>query len=315
MPSSKTVLRPKIAGAGICCLDHLLVAPRITWGETAQVDEYHAQGGGLAATAVVACARLGAECRFFSFLGDDEVGGRIVKELAEEGIGIEGIKRIRGGASPFSFIHVNERSGERTIFHRRALGMEKAKLPDLNWIAECNVLLIDDYYPELALAAARVAKRHGVPVVSDVISTPEKSREIFHHVTVLIAPRKFAEQLGFRDDLECALDAIHELGPKTALITLGKEGWIHSSPKGKGKGKAFRVDVADTTGAGDAFHGAYAYGLARRWELARCGEFGAAVAAIKCTKPGGRAGLPSLGQTLDFLKKNGRLDWLNIKAA
>jgi len=305
---------PKIAGAGICCLDHIFVAQQVAWGGTARVEEYRVQGGGLVGTALVACARLGASCLLFSFLSHDEVGAQVASELASEGIKLEGVAGIPQGTSPFSFIHVDSRSGERTIFHRSAAGLERAIFPDLGRIAECDVLLVDDYYPELALAAARTAHKNGVPVVADLTVSLSKCPDLFREISVLIAPRAFAAQIGYAGDLSGALQAIHRLGPETAMITLGREGYMYSSPEGRGKGRAFKVAAVDTTGAGDAFHGAFAYGLARRWELQRCAEFAAAVAAIKCTKPGGRTGLPTLLQTVHFLKRNGRLDWSDLKS-
>ncbi len=300
---------PQIAGAGVCCLDYTFFSPQIQWGETAQVEESRQQGGGLVGTALVACARLGASCHLFSFLSHDEVGVRIASELASEGIKLEGVAAIPQGTSPYSFIHVDSRSGERTIFHRAASGLERTALPDLGLIQDCDVLLVDDYFPELALAAARTARRQAIHVIADLTMMPKKNPDLFREVSVLIAPRSFAGQIGYAKDLSGALQAIHRLGPETAMITLGRQGYIYSSPEGRGRGKAFKVEVVDTTGAGDAFHGAFAYGLARRWEIRRCAEFGAAVAAIKCTKPGGRTGLPTLPQTIHFLRRNGRLDW------
>ena len=305
---------PKIAGAGICCLDHILLAPQIPWGNIAQLEDYHSQGGGLVGTALVACSRLGAECRLFSFLGDDDAGDYIAAELVAEGVKLSGISRILGGGSPFSFIHVDKLSGERTIFHRRASGMDSSELPDLDWVSRCDVLLVDDYYPRLALAAAQMAKKHDIPVIADLISSPEKSEELFRNVSILIAPKSFAAQIGFPDDYPGALNAIHQLGPRIAVITLGSKGWVYSTPEGESRGEAFKVEVADTTGAGDAFHGAFAYSLARKWPIERCAEFASAVAAIKCLKPGGRTGLPSLPQAMIFLKRRGRLDWSDFDA-
>jgi sulfofructose kinase len=300
---------PQIAGAGVCCLDYIFYASQIPWGETAQVEESRVQGGGLVGTALVASARLGASCLLFSFLSHDEVGVRIASELAAEGIKLEGVAGIPQGTSPYSFIHVDNRSGERTIFHRHASGLERTSLPDLGRLQVCDVVLVDDYYPELALAAARTARRNGIPVVADLTMMPKKNLDLFREISVLIAPRSFAVQIGYGDDLPGALQAIHWLGPETAMITLGREGYVYSSPEGRGRGKAFKVEVVDTTGAGDAFHGAFAYGLARGWEVRRCAEFASGVAAIKCTKPGGRTGLPTLLQTIHFLKRNGRLNW------
>ena len=305
---------PRVSGAGVCCLDHIFVAPRIVWGGTAKVEEYRVQGGGLVGTALVACARLGATCFLFSFLSHDEVGAQVASELAAEGIKLEGVAGIPEGTSPFSFIHVDSRSGERTIFHRPAAGLERAVLPDLSRIAECDVLLVDDYYPDLALAAARTAHRAGVPVVADLTVSLNKCPELFPEISILIAPRAFAAQIGYAGDLPGALQAIHKLGPETAIITLGREGYLYSSPEGQGEGKAFKVAAVDTTGAGDAFHGAFAYGLAQHWEIQRCAEFAAAVAAIKCTKPGGRTGLPTFLQAVHFLKVNGRLDWSDMES-
>ncbi|MGB7297503.1 MAG: PfkB family carbohydrate kinase [Candidatus Aminicenantales bacterium] len=306
---------PQIAGAGVCCLDYIFAAPQISWGETAQLEESRVQGGGLVATALVACARLGASCLLFSFLSHDEVGVRVASELTAEGIKLEGVAAIPQGKSPYSFIHVDSRSGERTIFHQAAFGLEGTVIPDLDRIQDCDVLVVDDYYPELAIEAARTARRKGIPVVADLTMMPKKNLEFFREISVLIAPRMFAAQIGYAEDLPGALQAIHGLGPETAMITLGKKGYVYSSPEGLGQGKAFKVEVVDTTGAGDAFHGAFAFGLAHGWEIGRCAEFAAAVAAIKCTKPGGRTGLPTLPQTIHFLRRNGRLDWSGFEQA
>ena len=302
---------PHIAGAGVCCLDHIVIAPQIAWGESTHVSNYFAQGGGLVATALVACARLGARCDLFSLVGDDQVGDQIVAELVAEGVATAGVMRIEG-SSPFSLIHVDEHSGERTIFHRTGRGLEwHPGAHDLRAIGKCDVLLIDHVYPALALAAADEARAHGVPVVADVMPSA-RNAELLRRVDVLIAPRHFARAIGCKGDLDAALDAIHELGPTTAVITLGADGWVSSDSSGRGRGSAFQVEVVDTTGAGDVFHGAFAYGLARGWDTARCAEFASAVAAIKCTKPGGRTGLPSLAQAVAFLRERSRLDWSGV---
>ena len=296
--------KPRIAGAGICCLDHFVVAPSIPYGSSAHVTDYLAQGGGLVATAVVAAARLGADCRLFSLLGNDPIGDRIIAELESEGVSTDGVVRFDGGRSPFSFIHVDDVTGERTIFHRDGAGLDwRPDLSDFSSIAQADALLVDHCYPPLAIAAASVAREHGIPVVADVML--HRSPELMKLVDVLIAPRHLARMLGLENDLNAALDAIHEMGPSAAVITLGSDGWISSDTSGKSRGEAFRVDVVDTTGAGDVFHGAFAYGIARGWDTRKCCEFASAVAAIKCTKRGGRTGIPTLGEAMEFLRKRG----------
>lgn len=298
-----TEITPRIAGAGICCLDHFVVAPQIPYGDSTHAGDYYIQGGGLVATAVVTCARLGAECGVFSLLGDDSVGDTIVSELDHEGVNTANIARLHGVKSPISFIHVDDASGERTIFHYRYPALEWCGEPgDFSEIEGCGALLVDHCYPELAIAAAKHARAHGVPVVSDVL--PDRSPELVQYIDVMILPRRFVKDIGCEGNLDKALDEVHKLGPTTAVITLGAEGWAFSDGKRRGRGGAFDVDVVDTTGAGDVFHGAFAYGVARGWDVPRCGVFAAAVAALKCTKRGGRTGIPSLQQAMAFLNES-----------
>ncbi len=299
---------PLVAGAGVCCADHIIVAPRVRWGDTAYVQDYMLQGGGLVGTAMVACARLGAGCDLLSLLGDDGIGDQIVAELVAEGIPSGGIQRIKGAKSPFSFVHVDAGSAERTIFHRPAVDLVAPDRLPLTNARNWNALLVDDYFPDLSTAAAAAAKENGVTVVADMVPA-EKNACLLKWVDVLIAPHHYARQIGCEDNPYGALDAIHDLGPTTAVMTLGAEGWIFSDPKGRGRGEAFEVEVVDTTGAGDSFHGAFTYSVARGWDTARCAEFASAVAAIKCTKAGGRTGLPSLDQVMRFLAERKPANW------
>ena len=305
---------PAIAGAGIACLDYIFASRRPAWGGMAEVDDFLVQGGGLVGTALVACARLGARCGLYSYLSNDETGTRIAAGLARERIRLDGVVAIPGGTSPFSLIHVDSVTGDRTIFHRPVTGVEKAVMPDLGGIAGCQALLVDDYYPALALAAARTARENGVPVIADAAVNPVRNEDFMRQVSVLIAPVSVAGRLRNSQELEDALEAFRGLGPETVVLTLGPEGWIFSGPTGRGRGSAFAVRVRDTTGAGDAFHGAFAYAAACGWDVERSAEFAGAVAAIKCTRPGGREGLPTLDQALAFLEKYGRLDWSGRRA-
>ncbi|WP_176236392.1 carbohydrate kinase family protein [Candidatus Hakubella thermalkaliphila] len=68
---------------------------------------------------------------------------------------------------------------------------------------------------------------------------------------------------------------------------------------------AYRVEVVDTTGAGDVFHGAFLHGLLRGWDLERVADFANAVAALKCTRLGGRGGIPTFSETMAFLRMKG----------
>jgi sulfofructose kinase len=180
---------------------------------------------------------------------------------------------------------VNSDTAERTIFHRRDPRLEWPPdliVPDLSG---CSLLLADNCYPPLGIAAARAARAQGIPVVADV-SPKREYKEFLRHVDVWIASDKFPGLSAYSP--EKALDAMHRLGPETVVLTRGDKGLVWSDPQGRGEGQAFRVEPRDTTGAGDAFHGAFAFATARGWDIGRCCEFSSAVAALNCTDLGCR---------------------------
>ncbi len=191
---------PRIAGAGICCLDHIVTAPQVPPGDTGRIRDYRKQGGGLVATALVACARLGAVCELWSLLGDDDIGNDIIDELNDERVSTSSVWRFEDGRSPFSFVHVDSNSGERTIFHRQAQDLHWSRPAEaLRGIKHADALLVDDYYIDLSRAAAEVARTNGVPVVADM--TPDaRNHDLLEHVDVLIAPRHFAVAMGCAED-------------------------------------------------------------------------------------------------------------------
>ena len=96
---------------------------------------------------------------------------------------------------------------------------------------------------------------------------------------------------------------MRSLGPEIVGITLGDDGCILSWENEIHREPAFVMDVVDTTGAGDVFHGAFIYGLLQDWPLTRIARFANAVAAMKCRELGGRAGIPALDEVMAFLER------------
>ena len=104
-----------------------------------------------------------------------------------------------------------------------------------------------------------------------------------------------------RDETENALRKAQTLTNGHVYVTQGRDGcfWLENGALCHQPG--FEVNVVDTTGAGDVFHGALAVSLGQQWPAADAVRFASAVAALKCTKPGGRAGIPDCDQTRSFL--------------
>ena len=97
-----------------------------------------------------------------------------------------------------------------------------------------------------------------------------------------------------------------KLGIRVLTITLGGKGSLTASKDGYMHIPAFKVEAADTTGAGDVFHGGYIYGLLKGWSLRDTVIFASALAAMKCTKIGGRTRIPGLSEVMNFLAEKGR---------
>jgi sulfofructose kinase len=101
--------------------------------------------------------------------------------------------------------------------------------------------------------------------------------------------------------LEQALRRIHSAGPSKVVITCGSEGGFWMENGEVGRYSAYLVDVVDTTGAGDAFHGAYLFALSRKWEMEKRCRFSSGVAALVCRAMGGRSAAPTYAQAMEFV--------------
>ncbi len=109
-----------------------------------------------------------------------------------------------------------------------------------------------------------------------------------------------------------ALKRLVASGVPVATVTLGAKGSVTIDSRGGREGgagrfttPAFKVRAVDSTGAGDVFHGGYIYGLLQGWDLVRTVRFASAASALKCTKPGGRSGIPAVSRVRKFLRERG----------
>jgi ribokinase len=131
------------------------------------------------------------------------------------------------------------------------------------------------------------------------------SLELVSQIDVLIASARFAVPLVGEDSpAEKALEALSRFGPKEIVITLGSKGSVGWNRGELVAQSAFPMDVVDTTGAGDVYHGAYLCGLLKGWDMTKCMRFASATSALKCRAIGARAGIPALEEVTRLLEKN-----------
>ncbi|MDA3135313.1 sugar kinase [Atlantibacter subterranea] len=292
----------RIACVGIAVLDRIWYLNDLPKeGGKYVAGDYKEVGGGPAATAAVAAAKLGAEVDFIGRVGDDDTGNRLLAELQAYGVNTRYTRIVKGARSSQSAVLVDA-AGERIIANYPS--------PDLpacaDWMADIDfsqwdAVLADVRWHHGAKQAFTLARANGVTTVLDADVTPQDIAELVALSDHAAFSAPGLVRLTGVTDAPAALKQAKTLTNGHVYVTQGAQGCLWLENSRLRHLPAFHVDVVDTTGAGDVFHGALAVSLAQKTETAEAIRFASAVAALKCTRPGGRAGIPDCDQTRSFL--------------
>lgn len=317
---AQTAQRKKVevVGIGSCAVDYFAIVPRLLGPEEKiNADRMEIHAGGVTANNLTQVARLGASTGWLGLIGDDENGRMIQKEFKDDGMDLSGIEIVKGEMSSLTWIPVDVK-GERCIYmfpnvtgklsvqqvrRRFAPHIEAAK----HFHTEASQLPIAP-----VREAMSVAKEAGVHVIFDLdvspnffaqanLGTQEELTASLKLVDVLKPCKAAACEMTGEKDYERVTDKLLRMGPSLVAITMGTDGCLIASAKEKAHVPAFKVDVVDTTGAGDAFMGGLSYGLLQGWDAKRAGFFANACAALCCMKVGARA-MSKRDEVLAFIK-------------
>lgn len=296
-----------VVGLGQCSLDQVARLPHVPpFAGKVEMLSWSEHPGGQIATAVLTCARLGLRASFLTSVGDDRAGEACLAPLAREGVAIDGIKICPGVRSQGAMILVDEDSGERTVLWHREPGLRMA--PDDVPVAildRARLLLLDAGDPDLARWAARRMRAAGRPTVLDADTPGPQVRALLGEVDHPIVPEAFARETFGTDRLEESLEAMRAAGARGPVITRGPAGAVGLFEGGPIEAPAFAVPVVDTTGAGDVFHGAFAWGLLQQLPPEGLLRLANAAAGMSCGAAGAQGGLPTEQALKDFLRASG----------
>lgn len=282
---------PRVVGLGLCVLDELLVVADLALAkERTRSLERVVGPGGTVSTAVAQAAQLGCRAELLSLVGHDADGRSLLRALRELGVGTRRVVRDSGSATTVALVLVDSRTGERrfVVPDRRALE-RRAPDFDLSPIRRGSVLLIDGHFPGQAARAVRRAREVGVPIVADFNRPRSDWMRLLPGVDFPIVPAGFGE--GWGTDARETLRRLKERSGGTPVVTEGRRGALALLGRRFVRIPAPRVRVRDTTGAGDAFHGAFAAGVARGLSVPDALALAARAGAASCTRLGGTAGL------------------------
>ncbi len=275
-------------------------------GAKVSASDFIITGGGCAANAAVAIARLGGRVAFAGPLGgtDDHVSNRILADLAKEGIDCDGVTRMNGGTASVSLILLDA-TGEKTIATRRGVNLGKMLPGDpAKLVAGVDAVLVDNRFPDFVTVVCRAAKTRKIPIVIDLDLATKPDDALLKLGSHVVASAEALHGTTGLKEFGAGLKKLAENISGFLAITDGPNGVYWLDQGTLRHMPAFKVKAIDSLGAGDAFHGAFTLALAEGRALPDILRFASATAALKCTHFGGASGAPQRAEVEEFLKKN-----------
>jgi sulfofructose kinase len=295
-------------GFGLNAVDHLVVVPAYPAFDTKIRLMQHVQAaGGQTATAMVTLQRLGLETAYAGRFGSDTEGRFGLATLKDEGVDTSFAEVVEGARNQIAFIIIDERSGERTIIWDRdeRLAYKREEAP-LALAARGRVLHLDAHDPPACAEMARAARAAGAVVSADIDNIYEGLPELLPLIDILISSTEFPARLtGITDERAALLEIKGRYGSSIAGMTRGTGGALILCEGEFIESCAYTVPdgCRDTTGAGDAFHGGFIYGLLRGLDVEDSLRIANATAALKCRSLGARTSLPTRAELNEFLRQ------------
>ncbi len=291
----------EVVGLGYCAYDILALLPGLpNFDDVAGLhltDLVH-DGGGPVGTALATLARLGAQAGYLGVLGDDREGHFLQDLFVREGVDVARLQVRADVGTNVCLLLVEEATARRAILCHQRVRPTDLTLDDIDraYIQSARVLHLDGQFMPAAIQAARWAREAGVRVCFDGNHPRPGLDELLPLVDWLVVAESFPAAFTGSSSQDDTARALLALGAEVLIITQGERGCQVWTDEDQFQATGFAVQAVDTTGAGDAFHGGFIFGMLQGWSLRQVATFANAVAAINCQTLGGRRGLPPLSR-------------------
>ncbi len=255
-----------------------------------RVDKRIECGGGPASNAAYLLGKWGIDVSFAGVLGDDEFGKRIIKEFQDVKVNLDFLQVDKNSKTTASFIIANKANGSRTVLSYREPTME---LDEINLDFTPDIILIDG---QEEVASRKIIEKYSNAIsVIDAGRATEKVINLSKIVDYVVCSKRFAEEVtGLQvdyDNKQTLLDIYQALRQEFSgeiVITLEDKGSLYCQDGVVKIMPAPKVKAIDSTGAGDIFHGAFIYGLVKKWDIAKICKLSNIAGALSVTRLGGR---------------------------
>lgn len=309
----ETAGKPRVLVVGSINMDLVIRAASIPQpGQTIAGRSFSTLPGGKGANQAVAAARCGGQVSMIGRVGNDDFGQRLLVGLRGYGVDVSGVMISEGVSTGVATITVDDKgenaiciAGGANLLVSREDIEEQEEL-----IAGADIVVMQlEIPPETVCYTIEKAHQYKVPVILNPAPAPEKIHPGLYQADVLIPNQDetsllCGEPVNDIHGAKLAGTALIRRGAKTVVVTLGRRGALAITAEHMIHVPPFNAKVVDTTGAGDAFCGAFAVAYARERDLYQATRFAAAAGALACHKFGAQPSMPHLDMVLRLIQRS-----------
>ena len=296
----------------VLCIGHS------SWDMTVPVDDYpiestkyrfnekYQMGGGPASNAAYLLGKWGIDTVIATVVGSDDFGTKIKKEFQDLNMSTDYIETTYDKDTSFSFILINKKNGNRTVFN---VATEHPMLKKYNYEFTPDIILTDGH--DYGASQNAISKNPNAISVIDAGRITPELLELCKYVKYIVCSKGFAEtvtNLKFDyNNPQSLVNIYNKLQNKypnsIIVVTLEEHGALYQSGNQIKIMPGLKCDAIDTTGAGDIFHGAFVYGLANNFDIDKTITLANIAAGLSVQKMGSRLSMPTLSEVLDYYSK------------
>lgn len=279
-------------------------------GETIKGENMNYLIGGKGCNQAVAASRLGNKVKMIGCIGNDSFGNEILNHLEKDGVNIDSIKKVENISTGIATIFKMKYDNSIIVIPAANNYCSKELIDEnIDIIKNADILITQLEIPiETVEYVLKIAKENGVKTILNPAPAREISNDILKNVD-FITPNEIEfevileKELKDANELEEAMIYWQNENKSTKLIvTRGKDGSSYVEDNKVKTISTIKVDVIDTTGAGDTFNGALAHGISNELLINDAITFAGIAASLSVTKFGAQTGMPKIKEIKKYLK-------------
>lgn len=261
------------------------------------------QCGGQVANTLVAASKLGLKTKYLGKFGDDANGQAVRNALFKATVDISASKIIPGVANQSAVIIVDQKHFTRNVFTQKdsKLDIHPGDFQQKDY-TKGKILYLGARNVEEIKSFAKIARAKECVIAVDLDQADSAAEDLLSSISILFCPKSYLDQFVPEDSVQSKMRLLHEKHSLDLICcTMGAQGSVAYDGRHFVQREAYKINVTDTTGAGDVFQAGFLYYLLQNKPIDQCLDFGNAAAALKCRQMGSQQGVPTIEEIEDFI--------------